>query len=82
MCKIEQDVKESEWGVETFQKCVPVKNRSTIAMLVGKYHSIYYSKHPDDETITTIISLLEKCPKEMDTIEKKLIYIKKQLKCQ
>ena len=72
MKNIERDIEELTWAIKTFQKCVPEQYRSPINILIGKY----YSKHPSDEIIMKIVSIMDKCnKKKYDTIEKQLKYV-------
>lgn len=76
MCNIEQDIKETTWGIETFQRCVPEMYRTPIIVLIGKY----YSKHPTDETVDKIVNILGDCDnKKYDTVEKKIQLVQREL---
>ena len=76
MCNIEQDIKETTWGIETFQRCVPEMYRTPIIILIGKY----YSKHPTDETVGKIVNILGDCDnKKYDSVEKKIQLVQREL---
>lgn len=76
MKNIEQDINEHVWGIETFQKCVPEKYRTNVAMLVGKY----YATHPSESTVSKIITIVEGCDKtRYNTLEKQLRFVQEEL---